>query len=111
MYSKAIELIEQQADADLRDTFQSWASLIQCNPAGQLCPDAHDIRVLLEEAQCIERTAHKAALAVDGLFNRTLIRDTRREAAERAYEAKMEAITKAEAMGRARRLIDDSFKA
>lgn len=111
MYAKAIQLIQRQADADLCDTFQSWAKKVQCNPAGQLCPDANDIRTLLAEWQCIERTAHKAALATDNLFHRTLIRDTRREAAERAYEAKMDAITKAEAMGRARRLIDDSFKA
>jgi hypothetical protein len=98
MHAKVIQLIQRQADTDLRDTFQSWAKSVQCNPVGQLCPDAHDIRVLMAEFSAIESTAHKASVAVDNLYHRVERRD-----------ARLRAIEEADAIRRARRLIDDSF--
>jgi hypothetical protein len=98
MHAKVIQLIQRQADTDLRDTFQSWAKSIQCNPAGQLCPEANDIRTLIAEFSTIESTAHKASVAVDNLYHRVERRD-----------ARLRAMEEADAIRRARRLIDDSF--
>ena len=98
MHAKVIQLIQRQADADMRDTFQSWAKSVQCNPAGQLCPEANDIRKLMVEFSAIESTAQKASLAVDNLYHRVERRD-----------ARLRAMEEVEAIRRAKRLIDDSF--
>jgi hypothetical protein len=98
MYTEIIQLIKKQADADLCATFHSWSRKIQYNPGGQLCPDAYDIRLLMEELIEVEKTANKADVAVGNLFHRTQIRDTRRAVEERAYAAKLDAEMKADAL-------------
>lgn len=65
---RVFAIIREHAENRNVSIFQTWASRIQCNPAGQLCPDAQDIADLVSKLGRAERARVKAEMALDKFF-------------------------------------------